>query len=154
MTVHLPALLLGFVAGLRAMTAPALVSWAAYLGWLDLNGTWLAFLGNVWARLILTLFALVELVTDQLPSTPSLTAPVQFGARIATGALSGGAVGALGGAIIGGLLVGIVGAIIGTLGGRAFRARLTKAFGSDRPAAFVEDAVAIGAALLIGVTLP
>lgn len=154
MTVHLLALLLGFVAGLRAMTAPALVSWAAYLGWLDLNGTWLAFLGNVWARLILTLFALVELVTDQLPSTPSRIVPVQFGARIATGALSGGAVGASGGAIIGGLLVGIVGAIIGTLGGRAFRARLANAFGSDRPAAFVEDAVAIGAALLIGVTLP
>jgi uncharacterized membrane protein len=58
------------------------------------------------------------------------------------------------GAIIGGLLAGIVGAIIGTLGGRAFRARLAKAFGSDRPAAFVEDAVAIGAALLIGVALP
>jgi len=154
MTVYLLALLLGLVAGLRAMTAPALVSWAAYLGWLDLSGTWLAFLGNVWARLILTLFALVELVTDQLPSTPSRTVPVQFGARIATGALSGAAVGASGGAIIGGLLAGIVGAIIGTLGGRAFRARLAKAFGNDRPAAFVEDAVAIGAALLIGVALP
>jgi len=154
MTVYLLALLLGLVAGLRAMTAPALVSWAAYLGWLDLSGTWLAFLGNVWARLILTLFALVELVTDQLPSTPSRTVPVQFGARIATGALSGAAVGASGGAIIGGLFAGIVGAIIGTLGGRAFRARLAKAFGSDRPAAFIEDAVAIGAALLIGVALP
>src|SRR5215468_10854925 len=142
MTVYLLALLLGLVAGLRAMTAPALVSWAAYFGWLDLSGTWLAFLGNVWARLILTLFALVELVTDQLPSTPSRTVPVQFGARIATGALSGAAVGASGGAII------------GALGGRAFRARLAKAFGSDRPAAFIEDAVAIGAALLIGVALP
>src|SRR5262249_56041976 len=85
MTVSLLALLLGSVAGLRAMTAPALVSWAAYFGWLDLSGTWLAFLGNVWARLILTLFALVELVTDQLRSTPSRTVPVQFGARIATG---------------------------------------------------------------------
>jgi uncharacterized membrane protein len=154
MTVYLLALLLGLVAGLRAMTAPALVSWAAYFGWLDLSGTWLAFLGNVWARLILTLFALVELVTDQLPSTPSRTVPVQFGARIATGALSGAAVGVSGGAIIGGLLAGIVGAIIGTLGGRAFRARLAKVFGSDRPAAFVEDAVAIGAAILIGVALP
>jgi uncharacterized membrane protein len=153
MTVYLLALLLGVVAGLRAMTAPALASWATYLGWLDLSGTWLAFLGNVWARLILTIFAIVELITDQLPSTPSRTVPVQFGARIATGALSGAAVGASGGAIIGGLLAGIAGAIIGTLGGRAFRARLAQAFGADRPAALIEDAVAIGAALLIGVAL-
>jgi uncharacterized membrane protein len=154
MTVYLLALLLGLVAGLRAMTAPALVSWAAYLGWLDLSGTWLAFLGNVWARWILTVFALVELVTDQLPSTPSRTVPVQFGARIATGALSGAAVGASGGTVAGGLLAGIAGAIIGTLGGRAFRARLANFFGADRPAAFIEDAVAIGLALLIGVALP
>ena len=54
MIVYLLALLLGVVAGLRAMTAPALVSWAAHLGWLDLNGTWLAFFGSVWTRWILT----------------------------------------------------------------------------------------------------
>ena len=30
------ALLIGVIAGLRAMTAPAAVSWAAYLGWIDL----------------------------------------------------------------------------------------------------------------------
>jgi uncharacterized membrane protein len=154
MTVYLFALLLGLVAGLRAMTAPALVSWAAYLGWLDLSGTWLAFFNNVWVRWILTLFAIVELITDQLPSTPSRTVPVQFGARIATGALSGAAIGASGGSMVGGLIAGIIGAIIGTLGGRAFRAKLASAFGSDRPAAFIEDAVAISAALLIGLGLP
>jgi uncharacterized membrane protein len=153
MTVYWLALLIGVVAGLRAMTAPAMVSWAVHLGWLDLSGSWLAFLGNVWARWILTLFALVELVTDQLPTTPSRTVPVQFGARIATGALSGAAIGASRGAPIGGLCAGIIGAIIGTLGGRALRARLAKALGSDRPAALLEDAVAIGGALLIGVTL-
>jgi uncharacterized membrane protein len=153
MTIYLFALLLGVVAGLRAMTAPALVCWAAHFGWLDLSGTWMAFLDNGWVRWILTLFALGELVTDQLPSTPSRTVPVQFGARIMTGALSGAAAGASGGAMIGGLIAGIIGAIIGTLGGRAVRARLASAFGSDRPAAFIEDAVAIGSALLIGVTL-
>lgn len=46
MTVYLLALLIGFIAGLRAMTAPAMVSWAAHFGWLDLSGTSLAFLGN------------------------------------------------------------------------------------------------------------
>lgn len=153
MTIYLLALLIGVVAGLRAMTAPALVSWAAHLGWLDLNNTWLAFFGNVWARWILTIFALAELVTDQLPSTPSRTVPVQFGTRIVTGGLSGAAIGAGSGAWIGGLIAGIIGAVIGTLGGREFRGRLAKAFGSDRPAAIIEDVVAIGGALLIGVAL-
>ena len=153
MIFYLLALLIGIVAGLRAMTPPALVAWAAHLGWLDLSGSWLGFLANAWVRWLLTLFAIVELVTDQLPSTPSRTVPIQFGARIATGALSGAAVGAAGGAMAGGLLAGIAGAVIGTLGGRALRARLASAFGSDRPAAFIEDAVAIGGALLIGVAL-
>ena len=153
MSIYLLALLIGVVAGLRTMTAPAAVAWATYLGHLDLGGTWFAFIGNVWVRWILTALALIELVTDQLPSTPSRTVPIQFGARILTGALSGAAIGASGGSWVGGLLAGAVGAVVGTLGGRAFRARLAAAFGSDRPAAFIEDAVAIGGALLIGVAL-
>jgi uncharacterized membrane protein len=153
MSVYLLALLIGIIAGLRAMTAPAAVAWATHFGRLDLGGTWLAFFGNVWVRWILTALALVELITDQLPSTPSRTVPVQFGARIVTGALCGAAVGAAGGSWVGGLLSGAVGAVVGTLGGRAVRARLATAFGSDRPAAFIEDAVAVGGALLIGVAL-
>ena len=153
MIVYVFALLIGVIAGLRAMTAPAMVSWAAYFGWLDLSGTWLAFFGNVWVRLILTLLALVELVTDQLASTPSRTVPVQFGTRLLTGALAGAAVGTAGESVVGGLVAGVVGAVIGTLGGRALRARLATAFGSDRPAALIEDTVAIAGALLIGVAL-
>ena len=153
MSVYLLALLIGIIAGLRTMTAPAAVAWATHLGRLDLSGTWLAFLGNVWARWILTALALVELVVDQLPSTASRKVPVQFGARILTGGLSGAAIGAAGGSWVGGLVAGIVGAVIGTLGGSAFRSRLAAAFGSDRPAAFIEDAVAIGGALLIVVAL-
>ena len=154
MIILLCALLIGVVAGLRAMTAPAAVSWVAYLGGLELSGTWLVFFGNLWVRLILTVLALVELVTDQLPSTPSRTVPIQFGARILTGAMSGAAVGAGGGMLVGGLLAGIIGAISGTLGGRALRAWLATTFGGDRPAALVEDAIAIGGAVLIGVSLP
>jgi uncharacterized membrane protein len=135
------------------MVAPAAVSWAASLRWLNLDGTWLAFLGSTWTAWILTLFALVELITDQLPSTPSRTVPIQFGTRIVTGGLSGAAIGAGQGSMGGGLFAGIVGAVIGTLGGRALRGRLASAFGSDRPAALIEDALAIAGALLIVVTL-
>ena len=149
MTLYLLAFLIGVVAGLRAMTAPAAVSWAAYLGWLHLAGTPLAFLGSIWAVSVLTLLALGELVTDQLPSTPSRKVPVQFGARIVTGALSGAGVGAAVGGLVGGLIAGVIGATVGTLGGAEVRGRLASAFRQDRPAAFIEDAVAIGGALLI-----
>lgn len=153
MSVYLLAFAVGVIAGLRTMTAPAAIAWTIYLKDLDLGESWLSYLGNVWVRWILTVLALGEFITDQLPSTPSRTVPVQFGARILTGALSGSAVGAVGGSWIGGLLAGVVGAVIGTLGGRAFRAKLAAAFGSDRPAALTEDAVAIVGALLIGAAL-
>ena len=152
MTIVL-ALLIGIVAGLRAMTAPAAVSWAAAFGWINVADTWLAFLGYRWTPWILTALALAELVTDQLPSTPSRTVPPQFGGRILTGGLSGAAIGATAGSLAVGLVAGVVGAIIGTLGGRAFRAQLAAAFKSDPPAAFIEDAVAIVGAALIVVAL-
>jgi uncharacterized membrane protein len=147
--VLLLALLIGIVAGLRAMTAPAIVSWAAYLGWINLGDSWLSFLGHWVTPWIFTVLAIVELVTDQLPSTPSRTVPMQFGARIVMGALTGAAVGVSGGMLIGGLIAGIIGAVVGTLGGRAVRGKLAAAFGQDRPAAFLEDAVAIIGGLLI-----
>ena len=71
------ALLIGVVAGLRAMTAPAVVFWATNLGWLHVGATSLAFLDYSWVRWILTVLALGELVTDQLPSTLSRSAPAQ-----------------------------------------------------------------------------
>ncbi|MFP3787106.1 DUF4126 family protein, partial [Burkholderia sp. SIMBA_024] len=64
------ALLIGVVAGLRAMTAPAAVAWGAYLGWFDIAQSSLSFMGSFWTVAIFTVLALVELVTDQLPSTP------------------------------------------------------------------------------------
>ena len=141
--------LIGVIAGLRAMTAPAAVSWAARVGSLDLASTPLAFLGYALTPWIFTALALVELVTDQLPTTPSRTVPIQFGTRIVVGALTGGAIGASGGTLIIGAIAGVAGALAGTLGGRAARAKLAAAFGSDRPAALIEDAIAIGGAFLI-----
>jgi uncharacterized membrane protein len=149
MTAFVLSLLIGIVAGLRAMTAPAAISWAARLGWLDVAPTSVAFLGYAWTPWIFTALALAELVTDQLPTTPSRTVPVQFGTRVLVGALCGAAIGADLGAPVMGLFAGILGAIVGTLGGRMCRVRLAAALGSDRPAALIEDAIAIGGALLI-----
>ncbi|MBL8576656.1 MAG: DUF4126 domain-containing protein [Mesorhizobium sp.] len=144
--LYLLALLIGVVAGLRAMTAPAAVAWGAYLGWLPLAGTWAGFMGHWIAVAVFTVLALVELVTDQLPSTPSRKVPQQFGARLVSGAFTGAIIGTAGGALLVGLLAGVVGAVIGTYGGAAVRARLAAAFGKDPPAAILEDIVAIALA--------
>ena len=150
MTVYVLALLIGVVCGLRTFTAPAVISWAACLGWLHLRGSPLAFLGARVTPYILTVMALAELVFDKLPNTPSRKAPPGFIARIASGALCGTALALGGGGWIGGLIAGVVGAAIGTLGGAEARARLVKAIGGrDWPIAVLEDLCAIGGALLI-----
>lgn len=153
MSVYVLALLIGVVAGLRAMTAPAAVSWAAHLGWLPLQDTPLAFLGFTATPYIFTVLAIVELITDQLPNTPSRTVPMQFGTRIVLGGLCGAAIGAAHGGLLGGLIAGVVGAVLGTLGGAKARGALARAFGRDLPAALIEDAVAIVGAVLIVMAL-
>jgi uncharacterized membrane protein len=150
MSIYLLAFLIGVVAGLRSMTAPAVVSWAARLGWLHVENTGLAFLGFAYTPYILSVFAIGELIADKLPKTPSRKAPVGFAARIVTGALCGAALGATSQALIGGLLAGVVGAVAGTLGGYEFRSRLVKAIGgNDLPIALLEDVIAICFAVLI-----
>src|SRR6267378_2756278 len=87
--VLLLAFLIGVVAGLRSLTAPAVVAWAAHRHWLALN-TWpLSLFGSTTAVVVLTLLALGELIADQLPSTPSRTAPAGLIARMVLGGLSG-----------------------------------------------------------------
>lgn len=149
MILYALALLIGVIAGLRAMTAPAAASWAAHLGLAPVAGTPLAFMGAPVTPWIFTVLALGELVTDQLPRTPSRKVPVQFGGRIISGGLCGAVVGAAGGALVAGLVLGVVGAVIGTLGGYEVRTRLARLFGRDLPAALVEDFVAVAGAFLI-----
>lgn len=138
------------VAGSRTFTAPAAVSWGARLKWLHLSGTPLGFLGSVAAPFILTLLAIGELIIDKLPNTPSRKAPTGFFARIVSGAFCGAALGLSGGGAFGGLIAGGIGAVVGTLGFAQLRTTLTRAFGGrDIPAALIEDACAIAAAVWI-----
>ncbi|AWM28567.1 membrane protein [Sinorhizobium fredii] len=150
MSVYFLALLIGVVAGLRVMTAPAAVSIAAAAGWLPVANSWAAFMGYRFTPYIFGLLALVEYVTDQLPSTPSRKVPQQFGARIVSGAFCGAVIGTAGGSLVGGAVAGVIGAIIGTLGGYEARKRLVAAIGGkDLPIALLEDLVAILLALWV-----
>jgi len=71
MTLFL-AFLIGVIAGLRSLTAPAVVAWAARRNWLNLYNSPLSFMGSTTAIIVFTLLALVELVADQLPSAPKV----------------------------------------------------------------------------------
>jgi len=148
--LYLLSFLIGIVAGLRALTAPAVASWAARLGALSLAGSALAWMGAAVTPWIFTVAALAELVNDKLPSAGSRKAAPAFGARIVMGGLAGAAVGASRGALALGLVAGIVGAVAGTFGGYEFRARLVRAAGGrDLPIALLEDAIAIGLAIWV-----
>src|ERR1700730_18115927 len=126
--VLLLAFLIGVVAGLRSLTAPAVLAWAAHRNWLNLHNTSLSFMGSTAAVVIFTLLAVVELVVDQLPSTPSRTKPPGLIARIVLGGLSGAGVAVSGMQSIAlGSVLGVAGGIAGAFGGYEARTRLVKA---------------------------
>ena len=150
MTAFVLPLLIGVIAGLRAMTAPAAVSWAAHLGWLKLESTSLAFLGYAYTPWIFTVFAIGELITDQLPKTPSRKVPPQFIARLLTGGFAGAVIGSAFFHTFSATGAGVIGAVLGTLAGAELRSRLAASNnGNDRPGAFIEDVVAVGGGLLV-----
>ena len=148
--VLLLALLIGVVAGLRAFTAPAVLAWAAFLDWINLSGTWASWVGH-WATVtVLTIIALAELISDQMPQTPSRKTAVQFITRIVTGAFAGAVLGTAWGYQWSSLGAGMIGAVLGTIGGYELRTRLVRANGGrDLPIGVLEDVVAVVAGLAI-----
>lgn len=141
------AFLVGLVAGLRSMLAPAIVSWFARQNLLNIGHTYLALMSYTITATVFTLLAVCELVVDKLPRTPSRKEPVAFIVRILSGCLVGATIGAAGDKIVLGIIAGALGAVVGTLGGAAARAKLAALFGRDYRAAILEDLVGIGIAL-------
>ena len=138
------ALLIGIVAGLRALTPPAVVAWGALLGWLPVDGTWAQWVGHPITVTVLTILLVVELVTDQLPKTPSRKTTPQFATRLIMGAFAGAVIGAGTHHTFLGIGAGVIGAVLGTLGGYQARSRLVaRNGGHDLPIGLTEDAVAV-----------
>lgn len=141
--------LLGCVDGLRSMTAPALVCWGTYVGWLSLNGSPLAFLHNPILLVVFSVLAVGELIGDKLPSIPSRIKPGPLVVRIFFGALTGGALCIAAHVPMAyGFILGGVGGVVGAYAGYSAR----RALSSRMPGllvAFLEDAVAVGCGLLI-----
>ena len=143
------ALGIGIVAGLRSLTAPAVVTWGAHLGWLNLHASSLAFMGSTTAVAILSLLAIGELIADKLPMIPRRTAPVPLIARVATGALCGACLcAAVAKSLLAGALLGGIGGIVGAFLGYGIRRRADLHI-KDFVVAICEDAIAIGLALFL-----
>jgi uncharacterized membrane protein len=142
---------IGIVAGLRSLTPPAVVAWAAHLGWLNLHGSPLAFMGSTTAVAIFSLLAVGELVADKLPKTPKRTAVAPLLARILTGGLCGACLcAAAGKSLLAGALLGGTGGVIGAFTGYEIRSHLVSNLHiKDFLVAACEDLVAIALAFFL-----
>lgn len=139
---------IGVVAGLRALTAPAAVAWAANLGWLHLHDSLLGFMASTWSVILFSALAIFELVGDLLPTTPRRTAPAPLAARIISGGFCGACVCASANqSLFIGAALGAVGAVAGAFGGYELRKRLVAGLNvKDIFIAIPEDLIAVGLA--------
>src|ERR1700737_2184979 len=142
---------IGIVAGLRSMTAPAAVSWAAHLHRLDLRDSRLALLGSAAGAYMTSTLALGELIADKLPFVPNRTSPLPITFRMLSGAVCGAALCvSVNRLILAGTLLGGLGGVNGAFGGFHVRRLLVKYLNvPDIKVALAEDAFAIVAALFI-----
>jgi uncharacterized membrane protein len=151
MMALLLSFLIGCVDGLRSLTGPAVVCWAAHFGWLHFAGTKLAFVDRPVTLIVFTVLAIVELVLDKLPSTPARTAPVGLIARIVLGGACGLAVATSAGiSTLFAAAVASVGAVVGAFAGYSTRRQIVSHTRlPDLAVALAEDAIAIAGGFLI-----
>jgi uncharacterized membrane protein len=139
---------LGVVAGLRSMTAPATLAWAANRGLLGQRGP-ATLLRPRRALTIATAMAVGEMIMDKTSIAPDRTIAPSLAWRIASGAVVGGSLAAAKrkpaawGALAGGL-----GALAGSYAGFHLRRKLSQKV-PPTAAAIAEDAIAIGSGLLL-----
>jgi uncharacterized membrane protein len=151
MTVLFLCFLIGCVAGLRALTAPAVVCWGARLGWLRFAGTGFGWVDHTITLALFSLAAIGEIVNDKLPKTPARTSVPQLIPRVLFGGGSGAALAVAGGAsAVMGAILGIVGAVVSTFAGYHIRhALVTQLNLPDLVVALLEDLLAIAGSFYV-----
>jgi uncharacterized membrane protein len=149
--VFLLAFGIGVVTGLRSMTGPALVCWAAHLGWRNLEESRLALMGSTGATYAFSAFAIGELIADKLPFIPNRTSPGPLFGRVVLGALCGATLcAASSDSVAVGAILGGVGGLAGAFGGYQARAGLVaKLHCPDWVVAVLEDVLAVGGGLFL-----
>jgi uncharacterized membrane protein len=148
---YTPALALGIgaVAGLRAMTAPAVLAWAIERRLIRLGASPFATIISGKASRRITNFALSELVADKLPFTPSRLNASPLASRVVSGSICGATIyGVIKRPLTQGAVLGGLGAVAGAFVGYHMRKRLSRDM-PDLGVAILEDAFAIGGGVLI-----
>ena len=137
--------LLGVTTGLRSMTPMAIICWYAYLGYLPVDGTWASWTAHLWVAVVLTVFAVGELIADKMPRTPDRTSAGPLLWRLILAGMAGSiAAGAINGSGFEGVLLAVLGALLGAFGGFMVRRDLVEKMGcEDWHVAVAEDLVAI-----------
>ena len=151
LALALSAFGIGVVAGLRSLTSPAVVSWAAHFHRLDLRDSRLALLGSSIAVYTISAVGLGELIADKLSFVPNRTSPFPMAFRILSGAICGAAFCiSANRLLLEGTLLGGLGAINGAFAGFHVRRLLVNYLKiNDTAIALAEDALAISAGLFL-----
>jgi uncharacterized membrane protein len=140
---------LGVVAGLRALTAPAVLAWAAERRLIRLGSSPFATIISATAAKRISDCAVSELIADKLPFTPSRLNAAPLTSRIVSGAICGATIyGVVKQPLTEGAVLGGLGAIAGAFAGYHMRKRLSRDL-PDLGVAVLEDVLAIGGGVFI-----
>ncbi|MCG5249504.1 hypothetical protein [Methylorubrum extorquens] len=135
---------IGFVAGMRSMSACAALTWAASQG--RTRGNLIP--AGPGARALATAVAAAEMAGDKMPFAPDRRIPPSFAFRLAVGAIGGWVLVGRRASPEYGALAGVAGAVAGTLFGRGARGGDSRTE-AGRSRGLAEDAVAAGLAVLV-----
>ncbi len=140
----------GAVAGMRSMSAPALISSLSHRGNLPGSANSLVSLGNPTVAKVTLALALGEFVADKLPFTPRRTVPGAVAVRALSGGLAGAAIcSAKKRSVFWGAVIGAAAAVGATYAAYELRRRAVKNLHvPDFIAALAEDALVAGVACL------
>lgn len=147
MLIYGTSFVIGFVAGMRSMSACAALTWAASQG--RTRGDLIP-AGHL-ARALATAAAAAEMAGDKMPFAPDRRIPPSFAFRLAIGVVGGWALAGRRAAPEYGALAGMAGAVAGTLLGRGARGGDSQT-AAGRTRGLAEDAVAAGLAALVVMT--
>lgn len=149
--VLLIAFCLGGLTGLRTFTPLTVLAWTLHMHKMSILGSSLHFLHTTPAVIVLTMFAVGELIGDKWPRTPSRLKPAGLIGRIIFGFMCGAVSGQAWGAnweICAG--VGLAGAIVGAFVGYEVRRGWRHTLHTpDLIVALIEDVVAVGGSILV-----
>ena len=140
---------MGAAAGLRSLTPPAVLTWAATQKMIPLGESPVGELVLAKASKKIMELALGELLADKLPFTPDRISPGPLTARIVSGAACGAAISySAKQPVQEGAIFGALGAIAGAFVGYYLRKKLVRQLPS-LAVALAEDALAVAAAFAI-----